>query len=247
MDNQKLEAAKESVAKSNDEQAGIGTLKEGTLHAVLKHYIEENSDYHEVKIGRFVADIKRGNQIIEIQTRQFGKLRKKLSCFLEDYHVTIVYPISHVKWLSWIDLETGEISPKRKSPKTGSPYEVFFELYRIKDLLPHPGLSICIVLIDMEEYKLLNGWSRDKKRGGCRKDRVPIQIKKTISISSLQDYEQLIPDTLDSTFTSKDFKKHTKLTLRSAQLALNVLAFLSAVERIGKKGNAYIYERVFKS
>ncbi|WP_069999634.1 hypothetical protein [Cellulosilyticum sp. I15G10I2] len=242
MDEQKFERAKEAVGKSDNLGLGIGTLKEGTLHAVVKHYIEDNINFHEVKVGRFVADIKRENEIIEIQTRQFSKLRKKLECFLEMYQVTIVYPISHVKWLSWIDVESGEVSPKRKSPKKGSPYEIFFELYKIKDLLIHPSLSICIVLIDMEEYKLLNGWSRDKKRGAYRKDRIPTQLIEEINISCPQDYKQFIPHTLNNSFTSKDFKKHTKLSLRSAQLALNVLTYLSVVERIGKKGNAYIYK-----
>lgn len=44
-------------------------------------------------------------------------MRRKLDAFLKIYPVTIVYPIPHVKWLSWIDEESGEMSPKRKSPK----------------------------------------------------------------------------------------------------------------------------------
>ena len=34
----------------------IGTLSERTLHAVLKKYLCENEEYHEVKVGSFYAD-----------------------------------------------------------------------------------------------------------------------------------------------------------------------------------------------
>ena len=60
------------------------------------------------------------------------KLRRKLDTFLKYYPVTIVYPIVHTKYLYWIDEETGEISSKRKSPKTGTIYDAVPELYKIK-------------------------------------------------------------------------------------------------------------------
>lgn len=243
MDIQQFEWAKEYSQQDVSNHKGIGTFKERSLHAILKYYLEPDHNYHEIKTSGFVADIRREDKIIEIQTRQFAKLRKKLACFLESYQVKIVYPISHIKYLSWIDIETGEMSAKRKSPKRGSVYQAFFELYALKDLLHHPNLSFCVMLIDMEEYKLLNGWSYDKKRGAYRKDRVPIKLIEEIHIDQLQDYEKLIPKTLDSLFTSKDFKEHTKLSLRSAQMALNVLYVLGLVERVDKQGNAYVYKR----
>ena len=42
---------------------GIGTLKEKTVHAVLKHYIEPREQYHEVPCGNFVADILAEDQL----------------------------------------------------------------------------------------------------------------------------------------------------------------------------------------
>ena len=69
---------------------GIGTLKEKTLHAVLKNFYEPDTACQEIKIDRFVADIQRGGEVIEIQTRNFNSMRKKLDKFLELYPVTIV-------------------------------------------------------------------------------------------------------------------------------------------------------------
>ena len=76
---------------------------------------------HEIPIENFVADIFTGQEIIEIQTRAFYKMRRKLDAFLPLYPVTIVYPIPHIKWLSWIDEETGgdfaetQVTKDRKS------------------------------------------------------------------------------------------------------------------------------------
>lgn len=221
---------------------GIGTLSEKTVHCVLKHYLEPNEDYHEVGIGSFYADICGPNGIYEIQTRDFGNLRRKLDLFLNEDKVTIVYPIPATKWLCWLDEETGEITKRRKSPKTGSPYVIFKELYRIKKYLKHPQLKIKIILMDMEETRLLNGWSKDRKKGSTRYDRIPISLEEEINIECIKDYLMFLPITLPNQFTSKDYAKETKSPLALAQTALNILTYLNIVKRVGKQGNSYVYE-----
>ncbi len=223
-------------------EMGIGTLKERTLHRVIKYYFEPSDVWQEIRVKRFVADIKKEDQIIEVQTRDFAKLRKKLNYFLKDHKVKVVFPIAYLKWIAWINEDTGEISTKRKSPKKGTVYHTFFELYKIKDLLLHPNLSIHIMLINMDEYKLLNGWSYDKKRGAHRVERIPLELIDEMILKERKDYLKLIPDTLDEAFTAKDFKSHTALSLREAQTALNVLHHMHVIERIGKKGRAYLYK-----
>lgn len=233
----------ETIKKTNRAKNGIGTLSEKTLHAVLKKYFEPDESKHEIRVGSFVADIVNDNNIIEIQTGNFNKLRKKLELFLDDYSVTIVYPIAKTKWLLWLDPETGEMTNKRKSPRRGTPYDAFFELYKIKYLLPDPNLKLCIVLFDSEEYRYLNGWSQNKKRGSSRFERIPVSLEDEIMIENRFDYIKLIPEKLPEEFMSTDFKKASGLSLSGAQTALNVLYHLGAVERVGKKGNSHIYKR----
>ena len=36
---------------------GIGMQSEKTLHLFLKNYLQPDENFHEVKVGRFVADI----------------------------------------------------------------------------------------------------------------------------------------------------------------------------------------------
>ena len=169
-------------------------------------------------------------------------MRKKLDLFLEEYPVTIVYPIIHSKWLLWIDETTGEISKKRKSPRTGKTYDAYYELYKIKQYLTHPNLHLCLILIDVEEYRLLNGWSRDKKRGSTRYDRIPVKLVDEYYIGSPKEYGCMIPENLPKPFCSKDFAKKANISQGAAQLALNILNYIQAVTRVGKKGNSYLYE-----
>lgn len=242
VDENRFEDARNKIIGIQRERQGIGTLSEKTIHAVLKNYYAPDLDMHEIPIENFVADIYTGQEIIEIQTRAFDKMRRKLDTFLPLYPVTIVYPIPHIKWLSWIDEQTGETSPKRKSPKTGSAYMAFKELYKIRPYLQNPNLHLKIALIDMEEYRLLNGWSRDKKKGSERYDRIPVKYEAEICIDRKEDYMQFVPYDLPEPFTTKDFAKAAKINERLAGIVLLILNDLEIVMRVGKKGNAYLYE-----
>lgn len=243
MDSDLFRLAIDTVIDNKKLDIGIGTLGEKTVHAVLKNYLEPDTSYHEIKINNFYADIYSNQNIIEIQTGNFNKLRKKLSVFLDLAPVTIVYPVPSTKYLRWVNIDTGEISPPRKSPKKGTPYMVFPELYKIKEFLSHPNLRLHIILLDIEEYKLLDGWSQDKKKGSTKSDKIPFAIANEVYIGNLSDYSKLIPASLTQTFTSKDYKKETGLYKAQANIALNVLHSIGALKRIGKDGRFYIYSR----
>ncbi len=224
-------------------EIGIGTLGEKTVHAVLKNYLSPDTCCHEIKVKNYYADIYTKDGIVEIQTGNFNKLRKKLSVFLDLTKVTICYPIPATKYLRWVNVDTGEVSAPRKSPKKGTPYMIFPELYKIKDFLSHPNLCIHIILLDLEEYKLLDGWSQDKKKGATKSDKIPLSISTEICIQTLADYDKLIPDTLSDTFTSKDYKKESGLPKSHANTALHILYHIGALKRIGKEGRFYVYSK----
>lgn len=242
MDAQRFEEVKNNFLASARQRYGIGTLKEKTVHGILKDYYAPDKDMQEIPINGYVADIYTGTEIIEIQTANFNKMRNKLDSFLQEYPVTIVYPIPHIKWLGWIDEESGECSALRKSPVKGSVYKAFYELYKIKSYLSHPNLRLCFPLLDIEEYRLLNGWSRDKKKGSCRYDRIPVAMVDEIRFERVEDYMQLIPYELQEPFTVAEFARAVKIRQREAQGVLHILHYLKVVERCGKKGRAYIYK-----
>ena len=239
---QNLERAREKILGADRQRIGIGTLSEKTLHAILKNTYEPDEDKQEIPIGRFYADIYADGEIIEIQTAQFNRMREKLEAFLPEYPVTIVYPIAKEKWLCWIDDETGEIKEKRKSPKKGSPYAGFPELYKIKSFLKNPNLRIHFLLLDMEEYKLLNGWGPQHKNNASKYDRIPLAIREEYIMSRKKDYMQFVPYDLTEPFTSQTFSKAARIPRSLAQTVLNILDYMEVVERIGKEGHAYLYQ-----
>ena len=236
-----FENAKRKIIGVDRQRLGIGTLSEKTVHAILKNYYEPDEDKQEIPIENFVADIYADGEIVEIQTRQFNKMREKLKCFLPLYPVTIVYPIPREKWIIWIDEETGSLSQRHKSPVKGNPYIAFPELYKIKSFLKDPNLRLKLVLLDMEEYKLLNGWSKDKKKGASRYDRIPTELVEEVEINCLKDYMQFVPYELESEFTSKEFAKAAHIPVSLAQSVLNILYHVGTVTRVGKKGQQYLY------
>lgn len=241
-DEARFEEVKRKIIGVDRQRLGIGTFSEKTVHAVLKNYYEPDEDRQEIPIENFVADIYSDGQIIEIQTRQFNRMREKLSAFLPLYPVTIVYPIPREKWLIWIDEESGELSTRRKSPKKGTPYMAFAELYKIKMYLKDPNLKLRLVLVDMEEYRLLNGWSHDKKKGSTRYDRIPIRLVEEVEIEQPKDYMQFIPYELEEPFTVKDFAAVVHIPTSLSGTVLNLLYYMGVVRRVGKKGNAFLYQ-----
>jgi hypothetical protein len=247
MDKELFDRVCNNIINQKQEQNGIGTLSEKTVHSILKNYYEPDHLYHEKKVSGFVADIYNENGIIEIQTRNFDKLRRKLTAFLTISPVTIVYPVPRTKWIRWVNPQTGEISPPRKSPKTGSPYSIFPELYKIKDFLMNPNLNICIVLLNLEEYRYLDGWSSDGKKGSTRCDGIPVDIIEEVNIQGIADYHRLIPNQMEEPFTTRDYKNASKLPLHHSQTALNILSYIGVVDRVGKKGKAYLYKRKLKN
>jgi len=236
------------ICDSPGTPGGIGTLGEKTLHAELKHLFEPDTSAHEIRVGPYVADIVGEDGITEIQTGNFYPLRKKLEAFLEVSQVTVVYPLAHFKWLLWVEPESGDVTSRRKSPRTGNYPDAMWELYKIMPLLTHPNLRLSLLLVDLEEYRLRDGWDAEKKRGSHRYERIPLALAGRLDLRAPADWRSpealtaFFPEGLPSPFTSKDYAKAARLSLSSAQTALRLLAHMGAAERKGKRGNLHLYE-----
>ena len=241
MDALRFAKACEEAEQASPSDKGIGTLSEKTLHAVLKRYYEPHGDNHEVKIGGYVADIVGEHGIIEIQTRNFDRLRTKLAAFLPAARTTVVYPAVGLKWLCWVDKDTGEVTNRRKSPRKGGLYDVIPELYKIKAQLFHPNLQIAVPVIELTEYRYLDGWSGDRKKGSTRCERIPQALMAEYRLSGREDYRQFLPGTLPEEFDSAEFAKAANIRRPLAQTTLLLLTLAEVVQRVGKRKNAYVY------
>ncbi|MBM2850413.1 MAG: hypothetical protein HW418_3355 [Anaerolineales bacterium] len=71
----------------------IGTLRETSLHAALKAWYAQPGDEMEASVEGYQIDLRRGAQLIEIQTRNFAALKRKLTQLVERHPVRLVGPL----------------------------------------------------------------------------------------------------------------------------------------------------------
>ena len=108
-------------------------------------------------------------------------------------------------------------------------------------MVANESLRVLLLLIDMDEYRYLNGWSTDGKKGSTRHERYPIALVDSLMLATKEDYEGLIPSDLYSPFTSKEFAAAAKIRPRIAQTVLTVLSKRGAVQCVGKRSGLNLY------
>ncbi len=234
-----------TTAKHN--RFNIGTYQEKKLHLFMKNYIEPDTAYQEVKCLGHIADIKRDDRIIEIETSGFCGDRNKLAAYLPEYQVTLVYPIAVSRALSWIDPKDGTITPRRMSPKKENVYDLLFQGIYILEYMPHPNLTITGMCMEIQEYRLLDGWSRNKKRGSHRYESMPTDLYDIVSLHTPADYVALLPESCRKDFTCAEFSQAIGKSRRIGYAILKVYKTLGLVEQTGKKGRALLYSRTTKA
>ncbi len=229
------------VISQNSSGNGIGELGERSLHRILKYCYEPDSSYHEIKTANYVADICRDGEITEIQTRNFFKLNAKLAEFIKNYRVNVVFPIARNKYINIDDEQSGEIVSRRKSPKKGSYFDLFREMYSIRGLLPNDKIQFDAVLCDMEEYRIPN-----KKRKGhsVRIERFPSEFVSQKSFVCLKDYLSVMPEELSGGFTAAELAKITGQSKYQGSLSLQLLRTIGVIKLSGKQGRANLYSFV---
>lgn len=225
------------------EQTTIGTYNEKTIHSLLKKRYEPNENFHEIRYKNYIADIKNGSSIYEIQSAQFYRMRDKIKAFTEDNNeLTVVFPIPHEKNIVWVDPDTGESSTPRRSPKKGSEYNIFNEIYTIRDMISNPRLGFIAILMDIIEYRYLSS-RKNRKDGAKRAERIPVRIVKEVRIKEKKDYSDLIPENIGEEFTVKEFAAAAKIPASLAQKTIYIMRLTGSVALKGKSGRKYVYKR----
>ena len=235
-----FERLKESLAGFNKGIAGIGTLSEKSVHAVLKSYYAPNEDALEVAINGFVADVCDGKEIFEIQTRHFYTMKRKLEAFLPEFDVTIVYPLPVSKTVVNIDSDTGAVLSRRKSPRKRGIYEIFYELYGIRDYIKDPHLHIRIVSMDVEEYRYQGLTEKHGRKIRVLSDVVPLHPISETDIFDTRDLMMFVPAELEEEFTVAEFAASAGISVDLTRYTLGLLTIAGVLER-EKKGRGYIY------
>ena len=238
MNEMSFAAACRATQETGRADQGVGTLGEKTLHMVLKRMIEPDVSRHEVKLGNYVADVLNERGVFEIQTRSLHKLKPKLTALLPYYPVTVVVPVIETKWLLVMDPETGELTGRRKSPKRGKAADLLGDLAYLKPLLPDPNLSFLLVRLEGEELRVR---TQRKRRPVQRLEFAPTRYLGTVSLKTAGDYAALLPPDLPEAFTARELARALGLPTGQGSAAANVLCYMKAIRRIGRRKNAYLY------
>ncbi len=225
------------------EEKGINIHNEYSLHNLIKHLYSLPGDRFEVKLDGFIIDVVRDDTIIEIQTRSFSSIREKLRKLVQTHEVRLIHPIITNKWVVYLDKETGKISGKRKSPKTGKPIDLFKELIRIPALVKHPNFSIILYMVQAEETRIRGekkGW---RGRGYKIHDRKIIGVDKVISLNHPGDYLRFLPDELKDPFTNKRLAEAAGILPREAGWITYCLKKMGAIKEVGKEERSLLFRR----
>ena len=228
-----------------DNRESIGTYAEKTVHSLLKEFFEPDRANHEVPYMGYIADIKCGDCITEIQSTQFYRLREKLKAFTSECSVNVVYPIARRKRIVWIDRNTGAVSAPRLSPKKGSVYDIFPEIAQLSPILPCKNLSFTAVLLDVTEYRRTGDselYPHSTRFGARRGDRLPTEIVSVYMLSDRNSYTALLPESLPARFTIGELAREACVSYRVAQKTVSVFRALGNARSCGKRGRYILFE-----
>ncbi len=222
---------------------GIGTLNEKPLHEALKRFCAEPGDAFEVPLDGFVVDILREGLVVEIQTRNFKAMQRKLGKLLADREVRLVYPIAQDKWITKEPHPEGGPGSRRKSPKHGRFESVFDELVSFPTLLADPNFSVELLLIEEEEVRRYDGSRGWRRRGWVTHERRLLEVVDRRVLRSPADLVAFLPSGLTESFTTGDMVSSMRMAKRLAQRMAYCLRVAGCIAPVGKRSNAILYSR----
>ena len=219
---------------------GIGTLRETGLHAALKRWYAQPGDEFETALDGYVIDIRRGALLIEIQTRSFSSMRRKLLALAERHPVRVVHPVPERKWIVRLDAKGREIA-RRRSPKAGRIETLFKELVAIPDLVGHPNLTFDVAITHEDELWQQTGRRAWRRKGWCVVGRRLVEVVRVVPFADAKDFAALLPPELAPPFSARDLAAAAGLTLNLAYKMIYCLRRMRAIEVAGKRGRAALY------
>ncbi len=222
----------------------IGSLNEKALHAALKTWLAQPNDQLEVPVDGFVIDLVRDDLLIEIQTRSFSSMKRKLLQLIDHHPVRLVYPIAQEKWILKVaDDETTEVS-RRKSPKRGSVFELFRELVSFPTLLAHPNFSLAVLLIQEEEVRRFDGKKGWRRKGWVTHERRLLAVVGEDRFVLPDDMLRLLPSPLAEPFTTATLARALGQPRWLMQKMVYCLREMGVIEPVGKQRNTILYRVV---
>ena len=220
----------------------IGELRERSLHAELKRWYAQPGDRAEVPLDGYVIDLVRGGTLIEIQTRGFAKLRRKLTRLVRDHRVRLVFPIARRKWIVTTDPD-GSVLRRRASPKRGAYPDLFAELIRIPHLVGNPNFTLEVLLVEVEELRCADGLGSWRRRGVSIRDTRLLKVCDRRRFHTPADFASMLPPHLEEPFTNRTLAASRAMPATLAGMMTYTLRRMGAIEQVGRRNRAYLFAR----
>lgn len=228
----------------------ISTLNEKSLHADLKAWYAKPGDRLEELVDGFLVDIVRPRHgkgsrdlLVEIQTRNFASIRRKLDTLSDRYPVRLVYPIPQEKWIVRMAEDGKTRVGRRKSPRRWSVFDLFQELVFIPGLLGKRDFSLELLLIHEEEIRRHEAGRAWRRKGWLIEERRLIKVLESRLFKTPRALCALVPCQLIDPFTTSDLAEAIDEPRWLAQKVAYCLRQMGAIRAIGKNGNAILYRR----
>lgn len=215
-------------------------MNEYTLHSAIKQWYSLPGDRFEVNIGDFVVDVVQGSLLVEIQTKNFSGIKRKLQRLVEAHKVRLVYPIARQKWIIRV-AKSGEPLGRRKSPKKGRLVDLFHELVRLPDLIEHRNFSLEVLMIEEEEVRCMDGRGSWRRRGASIKDRKLMGVTERILFKGEKDFLRFLPRELPDPFTNKDLSIHSAVSVNLARRITYCLKKMGTIAEAGRRGRELLF------
>ena len=228
--------------------ASIGELNERSLHRALKQRYAARGGTVETVVDGYVADVLLGERIVEIQTGSFSSLRQKLPRLLAAHPVTLVHPIARDRFIVRMehapeDASAGVLTTRRRSPKHGSPFDVFHPLTGIPTLLDHPNLTLDIVMVIDEDIRVPYQGRRRRRRDWTSVDRRLLEVVEIHTIERMADLFAMVDAKLPDAFTSRDLCAAMHAPRRLGQRAAFCFREAGVSEVCGRRDRFVLYRR----
>ncbi|MBN2040867.1 MAG: hypothetical protein JW864_12560 [Spirochaetes bacterium] len=217
-------------------------MNEFSIHEQLKSEYTGKNDKTEKEVEGYYIDIVKKSGLVEIQTKNFLKIKPKLKKLLESHKVRLVHNIPQIKWIVKID-ENGDILSRRKSPAKGSFLQIFNELIYLTDIIFDPNFSLEIVITEEEEIRQDDGKGSWRRKGVSIKDRKLVKIIDKKKFLKKNDYQKILPENLPKPFSTKDISAELKISVYLARKVVYCFRKVKLIKLAGKKGNLLLYKR----
>lgn len=218
---------------------------ETSLHQRMKRMYADDESQVEQKLGRYVIDVLRDHEVVEIQFSSLAAINRKVQSLLRTHRVRVVKPLVVNKQLIRCAGKGQRVVSRRRSPKRGSLLDIFDELIYFTRVFPHRNLVVEVPLIHIEEWSYPTPPSKKRKRRPPKKytveDQRLVEVVETHEFQSPADLAKLLPADLPQPFDTAQLAVGLDTQRWIAQKIAYCLRHMQAIKDVGKKGNAILY------